>query len=182
MEKLIAFGVLSIPIILLSWRTLFEVKSHGFYRFFSWECILWLLVSNISYWYDDPFTLPQLVSWIFLFISVYLVISGVIQLKKGRTVQSRRDEKDLFPFEKTSGLVETGIYKYIRHPMYASLLFLTWGIFLKQMTYLLLITALTSTVFLFLTALYDEKECIGFFGEKYTAYMKRTKRFVPFLW
>ena len=39
MEKVLLFGILSVPILILSRRTLFSPASHGFYRFFSWECI-----------------------------------------------------------------------------------------------------------------------------------------------
>ena len=181
MDKLIAFGILSIPIIFLSWRTLFQVKSHGFYRFFSWECILWLFIADLKFWFSDPFCLRQIISWIFLFLSVYLVIAGVMMLNKSGKPDSGRDEKTLFQFEKTSGLVDLGIYKYIRHPLYSSLLFLTWGIFLKQPANLLFVVATLSSLFLYTTALFDEKECLAFFGEQYNSYMKRTKRFIPFV-
>ena len=66
-------------------------------------------------------------------------------------------------------------------PLYASLLFLTWGICLKQITLLLFLISIISTLFLFLTAIFDEKECLKYFGEKYKTYMKRSKRFVPFI-
>jgi len=181
MERLIAFGILSLPITILSRRTLFNVKCHGFYRFFSWECILCLLVSNISYWFDHPFKIPQLISWTFLFFSVYLVTTGVIQLKKGSKSDERSGEKTLYQFEKTSELIEKGIYKQIRHPLYSSLLFLTWGIFLKQTTAFLLFVSMIATIFLFLTAIFDEKECTLYFGDQYKEYMKRTKRFIPFV-
>ena len=181
MERVTAFGILSLPIIILSWRALFNVKSHGFYRFFSWECMLWLLVSNLSYWYDQPFSLRQIISWVFLFVSLYLVIAGVIQLKKGRKANQRGDDPTLFEFEKTSDLIDTGIYSLIRHPLYASLLFLTWGIFLKQTLTSLFIVSVAATILLILTALADEKECIASFGNKYRDYMRRTKRFIPFL-
>jgi len=82
MEKFILFGVLSLPVIIISWRTLFGIKSHGFYRFLSWECIIWLFVSNVKYWFENPFDLKQIFSWIFLILSAYLVITGVIFLKK----------------------------------------------------------------------------------------------------
>jgi protein-S-isoprenylcysteine O-methyltransferase Ste14 len=87
----------------------------------------------------------------------------------------------LFGFEKTTALVDYGIYKYIRHPMYASLLFLTWGICFKNFTLPLLVVAFLSSVFLYLTALCDEKECVRFFGQPYADYMKRSKRFIPFV-
>ena len=181
MERLIAFGILSLPVVLISWRTLFNIKSHGFYRFFSWECIIWLFVSNFRYWFVDPLSINQILSWISLFFSAYLVIAGVIQLKrKGKPVKER-DEKELYQFEKTSELIDQGIFKYIRHPLYSSLLFLTWGIFLKNTTDFLLFIALSSTVFLYFTAKFDEKECIKFFGNQYIEYTKRTKWFIPYI-
>ena len=181
MERLILFVILSLPIIYLSWQTIFNIKSHGFYRFFSWECILWLLVSNYKYWFIDVLSTKQIFSWIFLFISAYLIIAGVILLKKKGKPVSNRDEKELYQFEKTSELIDNGIFKYIRHPLYSSLLFLTWGIFLKNTTNPLLIVAVVSSLFLFLTAVSDEKECIKYFGNQYSEYMKRTKRFIPFV-
>ena len=181
MERAIAFGILSLPIIALSWRTLTKLKSHGFYRFFSWECILWLLISNLRYWFIDPFCIRQVFAWVFLFIALYLIIAGVILLRKFGKPNQNRNEKGLYQFEKTSELIDTGLYRYIRHPLYASLLFLTWGILLKQITVSLFLISLISTIFLYLTALSDEKECLKYFGEKYKGYMKQTKMFIPFL-
>jgi len=181
MDDLIVFGILSIPLIVLSWRTLSDIKSHGFYRFFSWECILWLLISNYKFWFDNPFGIKQIFSWMFLFCSAYLVIAGVIRMRRFGKPLKNRNENSLYQFEKTTELIDTGIFKYIRHPLYSSLIFLTWGIFLKNTSVQLLLIGILSTVFLYLTALFDEKECIKFFGEKYSKYMTRSKRFVPFV-
>lgn len=181
MEKLIVFGLLSIPIIAISWRTLFRITSHGFYRFFAWECIIWLLVSNYKFWFTHPLSPHQVISWIFLIYSGYLVIAGVIMLKKKGKPRHVRDEKTLYAFEETSELVDTGIYSLIRHPLYSSLLFLTWGICLKNFTLSLFVVALLSSVFLFLTAIADESECKQYFGDKYHTYMKKTKRFIPYI-
>jgi len=181
MQSLILFGILSIPVIIFSWRTLLNIKSHGFYRFFSWECIVWLTVSNYKYWFDNPFSLKQVFSWILLFIGAYLVIAGIILIKKVGKPSKGRGEQVLYEFEKTTELIDTGIFGYIRHPLYSSLLFLTWGIFFKNTTLLLFFVAATSSVFLYLTAIFDEKECTAFFGEKYREYMKRTKMFIPFV-
>ena len=181
MGNLIVFGILSIPILLLSWRTLFNPGSHGFYRFFGWECIAWLLASNYRFWFENAFSVRQIFSWIFLFFGAYLVIAGVIWLKKAGKPSKTRQEEALFEFEKTSELVDTGIFKTIRHPLYSSLIFLTWGIFLKNVTLPLFIVALASTAFLYLTAVFDEKECIAYFGDKYLEYRKRTKMFIPWV-
>ena len=182
MERILLFMILSVPILILSWRPLFFYRNHGFYRFFSWECILWLLISNLKYWFNDPLGIRQLFAWVFLFIALYLIITGVILLQKVGKPNKNRDERELYPFEKTSALIDTGLYKYIRHPLYSSLLFLTWGIFLKQITVSLFLISLISTIFLYLTAVSDEKECLEYFGGKYKEYMKRTKRFIPFIY
>ncbi len=181
MERLVIFIILSIPVFILSWRTLFNIRSHGFYRFFSWECILYLFASNYRFWFDDPLSTSQIFSWILLIYSIFPVVAGSVQLKKAGKPDKSRDENALYGFEKTSELVDTGIYKYIRHPLYSSLLFLSWGIFLKNVTAVLFVVTLLSSIFLFLTAWFDEKECIQYFGKKYVVYMKRTKMFIPYL-
>lgn len=181
MNSLVIFLLLSIPLIIISRKNLFEPKSHGFYRFLSWECIILLFSYNYPYWFTDPFSIVQIISWVFLILSVYLVISGVITLRSGGKSSKTREDKNLYQFEQTTELVESGIYMFIRHPMYASLLFLTWGIWLKNPTFILLIVALLSTILLYITARLDEKECILFFGDKYVQYMQKTKRFIPFL-
>ena len=181
MERLIIFGILSIPVIIISWRTLFNLRTHGFYRFLSWECILWLFASNYRYWFIDPFSVRQIFSWILLIISAIIVIMGVVQMKRrGRPGRGKKQDS-LYRFEQTSRLVDTGIFKYIRHPLYSSLLFLTWGILLKQITINLIVISIFSSIFLIITALIDEKECLDYFGEEYRLYMQRTRMFVPFL-
>lgn len=181
MDKLIAFGILSMILIALSGKNLIAFYSHGFYRFISWECIAWLLVSNFKYWFDEPFVFRQICSWALLLISIYLVVSGAILLKKAGKPTNARTDEALYVFEKTTKLVDTGIFHYIRHPLYSSLIFLTWGILLKNPEFQLITIAVLSSLFLYLTAIFDEKECIIFFGEKYLNYRKKTKMFVPFL-
>jgi protein-S-isoprenylcysteine O-methyltransferase Ste14 len=84
-------------------------------------------------------------------------------------------------FEKTTQLVTSGTYKYIRHPLYSSLLLLAWGIFFKLPSLVGSGLVITATLFLIATAKADESECIQFFGAEYQAYIKHTKQFIPFL-
>ncbi len=101
--------------------------------------------------------------------------------RKGKPEQSRADET-LLGLEKTTKLVTSGIYQYIRHPMYSSLLFLGSGIFLKAPSFLGLVILLLVIISLELTANIEEVEDIQYFGETYQAYKNRTKKFVPYLW
>jgi protein-S-isoprenylcysteine O-methyltransferase Ste14 len=181
MDKVVLFIAISIPVIYFSKRSLFDIQSHGFPRFFSFECIIGLFVANCSFWFADPFSAKQVISWILLLISVYMVIAGVLLLRKAQKPGIVRVDDKLFSFEKTTELVTTGIFKYIRHPLYSSLIFLTWGIYFKHPTVIMTFVALLSSVLLWFTSVRDEKECITYFGDTYREYMKGTKRFIPFV-
>jgi protein-S-isoprenylcysteine O-methyltransferase Ste14 len=116
-----------------------------------------------------------------LAVSLVLVVEGVRLLRKiGDSTKPPEDSSD-FQFEHTSTLVTTGVYRYIRHPMYASLFFLTWGAVAKQMGFASVVAGLLATVCLIATARAEERENVERFGKAYREYMARTKRFVPFL-
>jgi len=83
---------------------------------------------------------------------------------------------------KTAELVTTGVYHYIRHPFYSSLLFLGWGIFFKNVNLIGILLAVITTILLIITARKEEIENIQYFGETYQEYMKRTKMFVPLIY
>jgi len=72
MSRVVIFLILSIPLILFSWKVFFNVRSHGLYRFLTWECILWVLISNVPYWFIQPIQFHQIISWIFLYITARL--------------------------------------------------------------------------------------------------------------
>jgi protein-S-isoprenylcysteine O-methyltransferase Ste14 len=179
--KLLAFAILSVFIIAFSWHVLLKPKSHGFYRFFGWEGIAWLFVSNYKYWFDDPFSVYQIISWILLFYATVIVIVGVILMKTKGKADKTREDNSLYSFERTTELIETGVYKYIRHPLYGSLIFLAWGICLKNPTVEMLVVSVISTIFLVVNSMIEEKENIKYFGGKYKEYMKRSKMFVPYI-
>lgn len=182
MFKLVAFAMLSIGLIYISRASLREPRSHGFFRFFAWEFMVALFLLNMNVWFHDPLSWHQLVSWFLLIVCIVPLIFEIRSLiSQGKPIKQRDGEPQLLAFEKTSTLVTTGIYHYIRHPLYSSLLFLTWDIFFKSPSWPGGLLAIAATLFLIATARADEAECIRFFGEIYQAYMKRTKMFVPFV-
>ncbi len=87
----------------------------------------------------------------------------------------------VFNWENTESLVTTGVYRYIRHPMYSSLLFLAWGALLKSVSISTLVLAGVATLAMVTTAKAEEAEKVDRFGQEYQDYMKRTRRFVPFV-
>lgn len=182
MWKIIAFIALSLVLVYISRSSLRAPRSHGFYRFFAWEFILALFLLNVGVWFQDLGSWHQLISWFLLILSIAPLVFGVRALRaRGKPTQQREGEPQLLAFEKTSTLVTTGIYRYIRHPLYGSLILLAWGIFFKAPSGLGLVLALGATGFLVLTARADEAECIRFFGTEYQDYINRTRMFVPFV-
>ncbi len=181
MGKLVIFIILSVPLVAVSHRALLKPSSHGFYRWFAWEGILWLALNNYIYWFDNPLSVNQLVAWACLIYSALLLISGFKIMHQQGLQQKARKDPTLYQFEKTTNLIKTGIFKYVRHPLYGSLLFLNWGICLKYIRYDLILVAILVSLFLYATAKIEERENQAFFGDKYSDYMRRSKMFIPFL-
>jgi protein-S-isoprenylcysteine O-methyltransferase Ste14 len=177
---LAVFAAISAGLLRISWRSVRVVRSHGFYRFFAWEAIVALILINSRAWFSDPLTIPQIVSWSLLAVSLVMLGLGIHLLVAGKPT-SRRHDETLLSFEKTSALVTTGIYRYIRHPLYGSLLFLAWGAFLKGITWYTVCLLAAATACLVAAAKADETECVRYFGSSYEQYMKRTRMFVPWL-
>ena len=179
--QLIVFILFTLVNLYISRKSLTDPKSHGFYRFIVWEFTTALILLNLGVWFVDPFAPHQLISWLLLFGSIPVLILGVREMRRrGRRSQVRQGE-NLYEFERTTQLVTSGIFRYIRHPMYASLFYLTWGAFFKHISWPGAGLALLATVFLVLTARRDEAANLAYFGEPYREYMGHTKRFVPWV-
>jgi protein-S-isoprenylcysteine O-methyltransferase Ste14 len=181
MVKFSLFLLGTLALMFISRQSLRRIRAHGFYRFFAWEILLALFLLNAEGWFRDPLAWYQMISWASLFLSVVLVLEGLRLLRRiGQPGATRRDPA-LLGLEKTSRLVTVGLYRYIRHPLYSSLLFLGWGLFFKSPSWLEAGLALLCTLFLAATARVEERENFQYFGADYAEYMKHTKRFIPFV-
>jgi protein-S-isoprenylcysteine O-methyltransferase Ste14 len=177
----IFFIIATAALIYISRASLRAPQSHGFYRFFAWELMLILIVLNMDGWYGAPLTIDQIICGIFMWLSLFLAVISYLSLRRFGQQDDNRNDAPLLVFEKTTVLVTHGIYRFIRHPMYSSLIFLDWGLFFKKMSWLSGGISLVACVFLVLAALVEESENIRYFGAQYREYMGRTKRFVPFM-
>lgn len=181
MVKLGIFLIGSAWLAYFSRASLLHPRSHGFYRFFAWEWILAVFLLNVENWFLRPLAPTQLISWLLLSISGYLVVHGSYLLRRLGRRNDQREDTPLIGMEKTTKLVTSGPYRYIRHPLYSSLLFLAWGIVFKAPSWVTVLLGAGASACLFATARAEEKENLRFFGPAYEQYTKRTKRFIPFL-
>ena len=173
MIKIILFIFISALLTLFSWSSLKSFRSHGFFRFFAFECILILVLLNSDFWFHNPFSFQQIISWLLLVTSIFLAVHGFYLL---RFVGKPREN-----FEDTTALVKVGAYQYIRHPLYSSLFIGAWGASLKQISIFSVILVLLTTGFLIATAKVEEAENLNKFGDAYADYINESKMFIPFL-
>ena len=157
----------------LSWKSLNNPGTHGFFRFFAFESILTIILLNTGTWFQNPFGARQILSWLCLLTSFLLALHGFYLLRMIGKPQGK--------IEGTTVLVTRGAYRYIRHPLYSSLLWLAVGAFLKQPSLASTALLVATVAFLLATARVEEAENLQLFGQDYAIYMENTRMFVPFL-
>jgi protein-S-isoprenylcysteine O-methyltransferase Ste14 len=154
----IILAIGTITNVIFSW--LFSIKAgryHGIYRFFSFESILLLVLLCAPVWFAHPWKWNQLISWVMLFGAIPLPLYGFHALRTAGKPEGQ--------IENTTALVTSGIYRHIRHPLYASLILLGTGIFFKNITPVTTACALLNLLALVATAKAEEHEMIKKFGD-----------------
>ena len=176
------FFVVFVALLVFSRRSLRDWHSHGFYRFFAFALVSALILLNSPVWFYAPLSGCQLVSWFFGAVSIGLAIDGFWLLRMvGRPVPTAAQDTNL-RFENTTKVVTVGAYRFIRHPLYASLLGLIVCAYLKNpFAVSSIVLALSASGFFIITAVVEERENLIRFGAAYASYMRGTRRFVPFL-
>ena len=129
--------------------------------------VMFALVFIINIIFNNQFNgsiLLKIIALFMILIGTILWISGIITLGKNFTVSV-----------KPKGLVSTGIYSKIRHPMYYGgiIIYLGLGLFFKSIIGLIL-TIVLVTPFAIYSNIKEEKALIVKYKEKYIAYKKKT--------
>jgi protein-S-isoprenylcysteine O-methyltransferase Ste14 len=81
--------------------------------------------------------------------------------------------------DKPSGLTTSGLYHYVRHPLYSAGLAFIW--LMPLMTVNVLAINLALTVYVVIGAVFEERKLRREFGQAYVEYAKVTPMFIPFL-
>ncbi len=104
-----------------------------------------------------------------------ITITGRYQLKQyGEGILDVKDDQTL---------ITSGIFGYIRHPIYAGGVVGIIGFYLAFRSLFVLIAIWIIYFMIFRhRLLFEEKMMIEAFGDEYREYMKRTKRLIPFLY
>ena len=131
-------------------------------------------------WLGDSFFLrvstfgsPYLPLSIRLILRVFVVILAVYLAKAGHVVTKQED--------RARGVVSTGAFRYVRHPLYLASLLFYFG--LAVSTACLFSFGLLLVIFLFYNyiASYEENVLEGKYSEDYLLYKKNTGKWIPSL-
>ena len=134
--------------------------------------VIQTLFLNILPLSSDPAML-RLIGTIIYFIGLLVAIVGRVQL--GRNWANLEDYQVL----PGQSLIQTGIYKYIRHPIYIGDVLLLLGLELALNSWLVL-----GVVVLFLYVIFQarkEENILANAFPDYVNYRKKTKMFIPYI-
>jgi protein-S-isoprenylcysteine O-methyltransferase Ste14 len=80
-----------------------------------------------------------------------------------------------------TGLVTTGLYRYVRHPQYMGIVLFTLGWLIHWPTVMTLVFWPILTSAYVLLGLSEERQMVSKFGKAYVDYAKNSRRFIPFV-
>lgn len=81
-----------------------------------------------------------------------------------------------------SGLITTGMYRIVRHPIYSGTLVLFLGLILSHSSALSLLYFPLSVLLYWIMTYFEERDLIRMFGEEYILYKQKVKsRIIPFV-
>lgn len=135
--------------------------------FVQFGCITGLLI--FTRWFSLPWW-----SYLLLALSWALAMWAMVVMKFGNF--------NVVPSPVENGrMITQGPYRLIRHPMYASIFIFATALLAGQFDYLKLIISLVLVAGLVIKMLYEERMLCNHYPG-YRAYMKHTKRVIPFVW
>jgi protein-S-isoprenylcysteine O-methyltransferase Ste14 len=137
------------------------------------------LISGLAIYFSRN-RFPDHYELILDFFSILLLIGGIIIIRTA-FLSFKNHQTTISPLNltKTSSLVNTGIFKYTRNPMYLGMVFILLSIALKFNLYGGLIVILL--FFYFITKFQispEEKAMENLFGQEFKNYKKKTRRWL----
>ena len=134
--------------------------------------LIWLVSK-----YTPTIDLPTEIRWViilsFLLFGAVMGLSGVFSFLKEKTTVNPIEP------EKATSLVDSGVYKISRNPMYLALalVLIAFSVYLKSLWSLIIV--LLFMVYMTRFQIFpEERAMIKLFGEEYADYMKRVRRWI----
>jgi len=163
-------------------RRVLGPSLNRFYRlaYNVFACISFLPVLAVMYLVPDRSLYIVPLPWIlFLVAGELLAVAGLVAGFLQTDGWDFLGLRQLGGSEKSSKLTTSGLYHYVRHPLYSAGLAIIW--LLPRMTVNILAVNIALTVYVITGAYFEERKLRGEFGQDYADYTAVTPMFIPFL-
>ncbi len=139
-------------------------------------CLVILIALSLALHFYFP--VAEVIHFPATMVGVFVSVAGFV-VSTAANVSLLKHRTTTKPFEKPSELIETGIFRYSRNPVYLGMLLVLTGIDV----YLGSLTALAVPLVFFLilnTTIipFEEQKLQEVFDERYTAYKKSVRRWI----
>jgi len=139
-----------------------------------------LLILFLLIWVVDSFLLKistflsdDISLYIRLIILVLILVTAVYLIRSGHAVVSHG--------QRPSGVVATGAFRYVRHPLYLGSIMFYLGLSLATASFFSLLLVVLIFIFYNHIASYEDKLMEDRFHEEYRNYKKKTGKWMPMI-
>ena len=146
---------------------------YNFFSVLSFAPILYLMIvlpNRDLYQVSPPWSYLMLAGQ---GISALMLLAAVLQTDVFHFVGLRQIVSD----EKKGNLITSGLYRYVRHPLYTFGLLILW--LSPSMTVNSLIVYISLTIYILVGAYFEERKLLRVFGQEYADYKNVTPMLIP---
>ncbi len=133
--------------------------------------LIWILPNRTLYLIPAPWKYLTLAGQ---GVAAFLLLYGVLQTDTFSFVGLRQLVE---PESKSGTLVTSGLYRFVRHPLYSAGLLFLW--LTATMTINQLIVYISATIYIFIGAYFEEVKLLREYGSTYVEYKSVTPMIVP---
>lgn len=157
-------------------------KTAKYYRAIASLLIFITLLILIHYHFAAIDTILFRPHWVEKIIAAILLLSGfaVMIVYTWNYLMSFSGLGIVFGMEDNSELQQSGLYGYVRHPMFAGAIIFIWGVFFGYPYMNNLVSAVCLTIYAFVRINLLEKKLLKIYGDQYRQYRLRVSRLLPF--
>ncbi len=156
-------------------------KAARYYRAIASLLIFVTLLILIHYHFAAIDTILFRPHWIEKIIAAILILSGVVVMViyTWNYLISFSGLGVVFGMEADTELQQTGLFAYMRHPMFAGAIIFMWGVFLGYPYMNNLISAVCLTIYSFIAIFFAEKRLGLLYGDMYKQYQGKVPVLLP---
>jgi protein-S-isoprenylcysteine O-methyltransferase Ste14 len=135
------------------------------------------LIVFFAVWVVDSFFLHYAFDMLGLMVLLVTVPLGILVFTAGINI-AHKSEAVVFT-NHAGAVIDSGVYGYVRHPMYLGLLLILLGFTVTTLSILSLFVWTAMFLFLDRMATYEERDLTRLLGQQYVAYKMRVPKWLP---